>query len=54
MDEFFMDNLQNVTFIDFLSLVCEIVICGLLLVLFVSFVSWAFWYMVRTFRNIVK
>ena len=54
MDEFFMENLQNTSFADILQLTCEMIIYGLLLALFVSFLSWAFWFVVRTFRNIIR
>lgn len=54
MDDFFMENLCYLSFDDLLSLFIQGVGAVVILALLISFISWAFWFLVRTFRHIVS
>jgi hypothetical protein len=54
MDNYFVENLNNVSFDTLLNFAMEAVMLFFILSLLISFISWAFWLLVRTFRDISK
>lgn len=54
MDEYFISTFYSMSFSDMLNMFTDLVALSILLFLLISFVSWAFWYMVRMFRHITR